>query len=434
MKKLSLSLSLLFYFLLSLKTNILANEMYFYASSALKNNPKYKAEIKNFDATKQNKNISRSEFLPSITLSGSIDSSTSTNRKDKSGSSLADSNLDTEVKKIEVEQKIFQGFQGYNSFKKSELEIEQASLELKNTMQDTILEAVKAYADLSLKIKNIKFNNENTDLFERQVESDNSRLQKGEITLSDLAQAESSLAKAKANLILAETELQTAKTNFERIIGIKTPGNVSDISLNILPPINFNTVLTKSTANNPKLLISIIDYEISKKDLSIEMSKISPSAKLNYSKSESSDLSSTVDKVDQEKVKATVTWPLIKGGKNYSSIKKSKLKKQQSELILQDVKNKVKTDTTNFWSIYQSSKSILASTKAQLKAADIASEGITLEYDSGDTRTTLDVIQSRSLLLEAKIANARAERNLLISELKILAQMGELNLEALKNR
>ena len=93
-------LSLIFYFLLSLKTNILANEMYFYASSALKNNPKYKAEIKNFDATKQNKNISRSEFLPSITLSGSIDSSTSTNRKDKSGSSLADSNLDTEVKKL----------------------------------------------------------------------------------------------------------------------------------------------------------------------------------------------------------------------------------------------------------------------------------------------------------------------------------------------
>ena len=69
-----------------------------------------------------------------------------------------------------------------------------------------------------------------------------------------------------------------------------------------------------------------------------------------------------------------------------------------------------------------------------MKAAEIASEGITLEYDSGDTRTTLDVIQSRSLLLEAKIANARAERNLLISELKILAQMGELNLEALKNR
>ena len=118
--------------------------------------------------------------------------------KIKAEALLADSNLDTEVKKIEVEQKIFQGFQGYNSFKKSELEIEQASLELKNTMQDTILEAVKAYADLSLKIKNIKFNNENTDLFERQVESDNSRLQKGEITLSDLAQAGVFFSKGKS--------------------------------------------------------------------------------------------------------------------------------------------------------------------------------------------------------------------------------------------
>ena len=85
------------------------------------------------------------------------------------------------------------------------------------------------------------------------------------------------------------------------------------------------------------------------------------------------------------------------------------------------------------WSIYQSSKSILRSTKAQLKAAEIASEGITLEYDSGDTRTTLDVIQSRSLLLEAKIANARAERDLVISELELLAQMGDLSLESIKN-
>tara|TARA_Y100001970_G_scaffold241513_1_gene305146 strand:- start:2400 stop:3698 length:1299 start_codon:yes stop_codon:yes gene_type:complete len=426
-------LLLLFFIFLSLKANILANEMYFYASSALKNNPKYKAEIKNYDAIKQNKNISRSEFLPSVTLSGSIDSSISSNRKDKSGNSLADSNLDTEVKKIEVEQKIFQGFQGYNSFKKSELEIEQAGLELKITEQNTILEAVQAYADLSLRIKNFKFNKENTDLFERQVESDNSRLQKGEITLSDLAQAESSLAKARANLISAETELLAAKTNFQRVIGIKTPGNVSEISVNILPPIDFSTILKKSTVNNPKLLVTTIDYEISKKNLSIEMSKISPSAKLNYSKSESSDFSSSVDEVDQESVKATVTWPIIKGGKNYSTIKKSKLKKQQSELILEDVKNKVKTDTTNFWSIYKSSKSILASTAAQLKAAEIASEGITLEYDSGDTRTTLDVIQSRSLLLEAKIANAKAKRDLMVSELKILAHMGELNLEALKN-
>ena len=346
---------------------------------------------------------------------------------------MADSNSDTETKKIEIEQKIFQGFQGYNTYKKSQLEIEMASLELKKVRQNTILDAVKAYMDLSFKLKNKKFNLENNDLLERQVESDSSRLQKGEITLTDLAQAESSLAKAKADLILAETELETAKTNFELIIGTKPPDNIQETRIDLKTPTNLNEVLDRSMKNNPDLLISSIDYEISKKNYKIELSRLSPSAKLNYSKSESVDFSSTVDNTDQETVKATVTWPIIKGGKNYSSIKKSKLKKQKTELLFDDTKNKVKTDTTNMWSIYQSSKSILRSTKAQLKAAEIASEGITLEYDSGDTRTTLDVIQSRSLLLEAKIANARAERDLVISELELLAQMGDLSLESIKN-
>ena len=419
--------------ILFLNPNIHANEIFLYTSSALKNNPKFLAEIKNFNSIKQNKNISQSEFLPSITLSGTVDSTISSNRTDKSGSNLADSNSDTETKKIEIEQKIFQGFQGYNTFKKSQLEIEMASLELKKVRQNTILDAVKAYMDLSFKLKNKKFNLENNDLLERQVESDSSRLQKGEITLTDLAQAESSLAKAKADLILAETELETAKTNFELIIGTKPPDNIQETRIDLKTPTNLNEVLDRSMKNNPDLLISSIDYEISKKNYKIELSRLSPSAKLNYSKSESVDFSSTVDNTDQETVKATVTWPIIKGGKNYSSIKKSKLKKQKTELLFDDTKNKVKTDTTNMWSIYQSSKSILRSTKAQLKAAEIASEGITLEYDSGDTRTTLDVIQSRSLLLEAKIANARAERDLVISELELLAQMGDLSLESIKN-
>ena len=419
--------------ILFLNPNIHANEIFLYTSSALKNNPKFLAEIKNFNSIKQNKNISQSEFLPSITLSGTVDSTISSNRTDKSGSNLADSNSDTETKKIEIEQKIFQGFQGYNTYKKSQLEIEMASLELKKVRQNTILDAVKAYMDLSFKLKNKKFNLENNDLLERQVESDSSRLQKGEITLTDLAQAESSLAKAKADLILAETELETAKTNFELIIGTKPPDNIQETRIDLKTPTNLNEVLDRSMKNNPDLLISSIDYEISKKNYKIELSRLSPSAKLNYSKSESVDFSSTVDNTDQETVKATVTWPIIKGGKNYSSIKKSKLKKQKTELLFDDTKNKVKTDTTNMWSIYQSSKSILRSTKAQLKAAEIASEGITLEYDSGDTRTTLDVIQSRSLLLEAKIANARAERDLVISELELLAQMGDLSLESIKN-
>ena len=78
-------------------------------------------------------------------------------------------------------------------------------------------------------------------------------------------------------------------------------------------------------------------------------------------------------------------------------------------MLSEDVENKVITNTTNAWSKYQSLQSVLRATEAQLKAAEIANEGITLEYDSGNTRTTLEVIQSTSLLLDARISFAKAE-------------------------
>ena len=198
-------------------------DLSFYIEKALKNNLQLNAERINYDSTKQNKNISRSEFLPTITLSGDQSSSTSTNRRNQSGTSLADTNSDSETKTFSVEQKIFSGFKGLNTFKKSELETQKANLELKQVEQQTILDTASAYFDLIFKSKNEKFNVSNVNLFERQVESDSARLQKGEITLTDLAQSESSLAGANANLINAKTEFLASKRNFERITQEKTP-------------------------------------------------------------------------------------------------------------------------------------------------------------------------------------------------------------------
>jgi len=409
------------------------NNLKFFIKKALDNNLQLNAERKNFESAKQNKNISRSEFLPSIILSGDQTSTTSSNRTDQSGSSLADTNSDSENMKISVEQKIFSGFKGLNTFKKTELELQKANLELEKVEQKTILDTASAYFDLIFKFKNKEFNLLNVNLFERQVESDNARLQKGEITLTDLAQSESSLAGAKANLIKAKTEFLSSKINFERITREKSPitKNLNEKVLLILP----NTLqesLQIAKVNNKDLLISKLDYEIAAKDLNIERARLSPSATLNYSKSENNDFSSTIDETDQESVKATITWPIIKGGENISSIKKSSFNKEKHKLIFQDTKNRINNDISNAWSNYQSSKSVLDSTKAQLKAAEIANEGISLEYDSGNTRTTLELIQSRSLLLDARIAFAKSQRDLVISQFELAKQLGSLSIKSIK--
>ena len=405
----------------------------FYIDRALKNNLQLNAEKKVFESAKQSKNISRSEFLPSISISGNQSSTTSTNRTNQNGSSLTDTNSDSESKSISIEQKIFSGFKGLNTFKKSELEIQKANLSLKKVTQQTIIDSASAYFDLIFKSKSNNSNLSNVDLFERQVESDNARLQKGEITLTDLAQSESSLAGAKANLIKAKTELLATQNNFERIIGDKAPiyKNLSEEAILVLPN-TLDESIKLANLNNTDLLIAQLDYEIASKDLNIEKSRLSPTASINYSKTENKDFSSTIDEIDQETVKATISWPLIKGGENISSIKKSTFNKQRYQLIFQDMKNKITTETSNSWSKYQSTKGVLQATKAQLKAAEIANEGITLEYDSGNTRTTLEVIQSRSLLLDARIAFAKAERDFIVSQFELAKQAGSLSIKSLK--
>ena len=405
-----------------------ADNLKFYIDAAFKNNLVLNAERKNKKSIKENINISRSEFLPSLSVSGNQTSTESSNRINQSGTSLADSNTNSETTTVSVDQKVFQGFKGYNSFKKSELEFKQAEYKLKQTEQQTILDTTSAYFDFIFKTKNEKFNLSNVNLFERQVESDSARLQKGEITLTDLAQSESSLAGAKADLIKATTELLASKTNFERITREQTPvAKDFNDQVNINLPKTLKEALKISKLNNLNLLIAKINYQISERDLNIEKARLSPSASINYSRSENKDFSSTIDKLDQETVKATISWPIIKGGENISSIKKSSLNKQKAALLAEDAENKVITNITNSWSKYQSLQSVLEATQAQLKAAEIANEGITLEYDSGNTRTTLEVIQSTSLLLDARISFAKSERDFIISKFELAFQLGSLS-------
>ncbi len=429
MKK-KLLLILVFLFFSSLEAS---ENLKFYINNGIKNNLGLNAERKKFETAKQEKNISRSEFLPSLTITGDQSSTTSTNRVNQSGANLPDSNSDTESTTILIEQQIFSGFKGVNTFKKSELETQKAKLELQEMEQKTILDIAFAYFDIIYKYKNEKFNNMNVNLFTRQVEFDNARLQKGEVTLTDLAQSESSLAGANANLIKAKTELLASKTNFERVTREKTP-NIDDLNEGVILdlPNSLDVALKLSHLKNINYLISKLEYEISVKELNIEKARFSPSASIKVSKSENKDFSSSIDEKDDETVKATITWPIIKGGENVSSLKKSSFNEQRSKLLLQDAKNNTTTKTSNTWSKYVSSKSVLLATSAQLKAAEIANEGITLEYDSGGKRTTLEVIQSRSLLLDARIAHAKAQRDFMVSQFELAKQVGTLSQKSLK--
>jgi len=424
-------LVILFFILYS--SNLHAEDVLQILSKAFKNNSKLNAERASLDAEKQDVNISRGDFLPSVTLSGDAASQKNTNRKNQSGSSLQDTNSAPENRSVLVEQQIFSGFSNYNNLKKSKLEYEFAKFELNKLEQEVILSAATAYYNLGYYFKKLEFNQSNVELFERQVESDRSRLERGEISLTDLAQSESSLAGAAAKLITARNEVISGQKNFQKIIGSKAP---EQIILAYTPKLRVPTSLRTATAIsdqiNPRLNLAKLDLEIAKRDLYAARGDMSPSASVSYQKKKNYDLSSTVDEREQEEIKATIKWPLFKGGKNISSVKKASFKFKEKELILQDTIDQVQIDTANAWTNYSSAKGILDATSAQLKAAEIANEGITLEYDSGNRRTTLEVIQSRALLLDARTSFAKAQKDYAIAQFNLLASIGDLYLENIK--
>jgi outer membrane protein len=401
---------------------------------AYNENPVLNAERENIQVSLEEVKISKSQFLPSVTLSGSKSQENTEKQTDSSGANSAFTDVNPKTQSIDIEQKLFQGFAGTASLKKSKIGLTLAQAKLLKTEQEILYQAIEAYTGLIFAEEKLKINQDNVNLLERQVETDQARLERGQITLSDLSQSESSLAGAQAKFLQAQNETVTAKLNYEKIIGPIADTNSLDkeSDLNFALPVSLNEAIEISKKDNPNLIISRLEYEQSEKDMIIARSDLSPSASLSFNSSKSDDVSSTIGERDKEILKATISWPIFNGGKNYASLNKSKNLKNRKKLLLDNALKSNDTNVASAWSNFQVSKSLLNSVTSQVKAAEIANEGITVEYESGLGRSTLDVIQSNSILLNAKISLADSERNYLLSQFKLLQSVGYLNSKYLK--
>ena len=350
------------------------------------------------------------------------------NQKDDFGSTITDSNLQTQKKSIKIEQKILQGIPNILATK---TEVKISRNLLKSVEQNVLLKAVVAYTSVLAAQKKLIITRDNLNLADRQVELDKSRYERGVIKLSDLAQSESSLADAKAKFIRSENTLAVNEKDFENVVGY-LPTNlriIDDIELKL--PENLKETLKLAISNNPELLIAKLNYKKSGYLLKGAAEKFAPKASISFEVSDNEDISTSVSDRDQTQFEAKVEIPLYSGGKNYSFYKEKKALFVSSELDFQNIQNETRKNATNVWSEYKLKKSELELAKAQLQAAEIAYEGIVQEYESG-TRDTLDVLNSRSLLLIARLNFADVLSDEIVSRFKLLHITGNLTALYLK--
>jgi outer membrane protein len=398
-----------------------------------KNNTELNAERENIKVSQKDLTISKADYLPSASITGSKSKESTNKLTNQSGGDASITDVDLLTTSIKIEQTLID-FGRDAEYKKKKIGINLAEAKLLKKEQDILYKAIEAYSGLILANEKLTINQRNLNLLERQVETDKVRLESGQITVSDLAQSESSLAGAQAQFIQAKNEIVTNKLNYENIIGkilnLKSLEKTSESIVSM--PQTLNDAIDLSKQNNPDITIAKLELEQSEKDIEIAESDLKPTATLSLERSYSDDLSSTYDEREKDVLKATVSWPFYSGGKKRVTISKNQSLKTRQRLLLD---NAIKTNDTivaTAWANLQFSKSFLDSVRLQVRAAQIANEGITAEYERGSGRTTLDVIQSNTLLLDAKVSLSNSERNYLLAQYNLLKSVGLLNSNYLK--
>ncbi len=423
MKKILVLISLSFFYF----SNAFSVTLYDALNQTYKNNIQLNAERENIKASEEDVNISKADYKPSLTLSGSKSIEDTNKLTNQSGGDATISDVDPFTTSIKLEQTILD-FGRDITLQKNITALDLAKAKLVKKEQDILHKAIDAFTNLILAIETLNINSKNLNLLIRQVENDKIRRDRGQITNTDLAQSESSLAGAQAQFAKAKSDLLISKLNYENIIGkISDPNQLQKNSNAIVSiPNTLNEAINLSKQNNPDILIAKLDLEKSEKDLAISESDLKPSASLSLERSYSDDLTSTIDEREKDTLKATLSWPFYSGGKKRSTINKNSNLTTRKRLLLDDAVRTNETNVASAWSSLQSSESFLNSVKVQVGASQIAYEGVTAEYERG-SRTTLDVIQSNALLLSAQISLANSEKNYLMAQYNLLKAVGLLN-------
>jgi len=394
---------------------------------AYNNNTELNAERQNLEISDQELKISKGDYLPSASITSSKSQEDTNKLTNQSGGDASINDVDPLSTSIKIEQTLVD-FGRSADFQKKKIGIDLAKEKFLKKEQEILYKSIAAYSGLVAAKEKEEINRKNVELKQSQLETDRIRLERGEVKLSDVAQSESSLAGAEAQHIQSKNEVVTSILNYENVIGKINENNLQKSTQSIVKiPESLENSIELSKKYNHDIKIAELELEQAEKDINIARSDLAPTASLSVERSYTEDLSATYDEREKDVLKATISWPFYSGGKKYATIDKNQSIKARQRLLLDNtIKNNL-TSVTSAWVNLKSSESFLNSVRAQVKAAEIANEGITAEYLSGaGSRSTLDVIQSNSLLLNAQISLANSERNYLLAQYNLLKSIGLL--------
>ncbi|OKH89854.1 TolC family outer membrane protein [Thalassospira sp. TSL5-1] len=397
-------------------------------AKAYQNNPTLEAGRAQLRATDEEISQALSNWRPTVQLNGSagirkLDVDTG------QAASTNDTTLNPYQVGLNVSQPLYRGGRTEAETKRAEARIQAQRAALRSTEQSVFLNVATAYFNVLRDTAVVELNQNNIRVLERQLEATRDRFSVGEVTRTDVSQAEARLAGAKANLIAAQGTLANTRAVYERLVGnapvdLKIPASLEGL------PTSVKQVIDTASVQHPDVLQAQYSEEAAHDNIRLSEGALYPVVNLTAGLSRSREASSEDTTTDTAEVMAEVTVPIYQKGAEYSSIRAAKQTAGQARIVVDQTRREVIESATSAWENLVTARASIESQQAEVSSAEVALDGVQREASVG-SRTVLDVLDQEQELLQARVALVKSRRDAAVAEFQVKAAIGALNAQVL---
>lgn len=408
---------------------------------AYQNNPQVNAQRALVRATDENVPQALSGYRPKISATATYgaqytDTKTKTTTPSLTGgparTTISETNnwVDPRTVGATLTQTLYNGFQTGNRTRQAESQVSAARETLRVIEQTVLLDAVTTYMNVLRDGAILDLQRRNVEVIQEQLRQTRDRFNVGEVTRTDVAQAESRVAAAQSQMLAAQSTLTTSRAAYRRVIGIE-PGRLSaGTPVDRLSPRSLDLAVAQGQAENPAVTAAEHGVDVAALQVKVNEGSLYPTITVNASAQQSYDTSVSTLRTFTGTFTGQISVPIYQGGSEFSLVRQAKESVGQKRLELAQNRDQARANVVQSWGQLEAAKAQIDATKAQVAAAEIALNGVREEARVGQ-RTTLDVLNAQQELVNARVALVTAQRDRVVASYTLLSSVGRLSVPVL---
>ncbi len=331
---------------------------------------------------------------------------------------------------VQIDQSLFDGYRTTNRVRAAESSVLGSRETLNTTEQSVLLDGATAYMDVLRDTAILDLQRNNVEVIDEQLRQTRDRFNVGEVTRTDVAQAEARLAAARSEASLAEATLRNSIAVYRQVIGVDPAQLAPGRPLDKLTPRTVDAALKVGLNEHPAIKARQHAVDVAELQVKIEQGALAPQLGVSGSVNQRYDRNQEGDNALSASVVAQLTVPIYEGGQVYAATRQAKETAGQRRLEADSVRDQVRAAIQSSWGRLEAARAQIQAAQAQIDAAETALNGVREEARVGQ-RTTLDVLNAQQELLNARVNLITAQRDRVVASYSLVNAMGRLNSRAL---